>query len=77
MGKSGGEEAQETAWIEQRVTHPIPVISNLYNVLCNDMNGRKAPKNAIRLRDLNSKHLIEIRWRIIKGEYWKINRIKP
>ena len=42
---------------EQRVTHPIPVIPNHYNLLYNDMNGKiKNPQNnAERLRDLNSK----------------------
>ena len=38
----------------QRVTH-IQVISNHYNLLCNDTNGEKPQNNAERLRDLNSK----------------------
>jgi len=46
---------KKSACIEQRVTHPIPVIPNHYNLLYNDMNDKKLQNSTERLRDLNSK----------------------
>jgi len=47
---------KKSTCIEGRITHPIPVIPNHYNLLYNDMNGKKPQNSAERLRDLNSKH---------------------
>lgn len=47
---------KKSTCIEQRVTHPIPVMPNHYNLLYNDKNG-KIPQNSVeRLRNLNSQH---------------------
>jgi hypothetical protein len=35
---------KKSTCLEQRFTHPIPVISNHYNLLCNDTNGKKNPQ---------------------------------
>ena len=45
---------KKSTYIEQRISHPLPVIPNFYNLLCNDMNGDKPQNSAERLRDLNS-----------------------
>ena len=45
---------KKSTCLEQRVTHPVPVIPNHYNLLYNDMNGKKPQNSAERLRDLNS-----------------------
>jgi hypothetical protein len=55
--KVAARKHKKSTCIEQKVTHPVPVISNHYNILCNDTNGKKPPDNAESLRDLNSKHV--------------------
>jgi len=35
---------KKSTCIEQRITHPIPVIPNRYNLLYNNMNVKKTPK---------------------------------
>jgi len=35
---------KKSTCIERRITHPLPLIPNSYNVLYNDMNGKKTPK---------------------------------
>jgi hypothetical protein len=46
---------KKSTCIGERVTHHIQVISNRYNLLCNDTNGGEPQNKAERLRDLNSK----------------------
>jgi hypothetical protein len=38
--KSVVRKHKKSTCIEQMVTHPVPVISNCYNLLCNDTNGK-------------------------------------
>jgi len=52
-----GRKHKKSTCIGQMVTHHIQVISNCYNLLCNDMNGEKPQNNAKRLGDLNAKHI--------------------
>jgi len=39
---------KKSTCIGQRVTHHIQVISNRYNLLCNDTNGKKKPKTMLK-----------------------------
>lgn len=68
---------KKSTCIGQRITHHIQVISNRYNLLCKDMNGKKPQNNAERLRDLNSKGISRDKrknhkWRILEKKLHKI-----
>jgi len=38
---------KKSTCIDQRVTHPVPAISNCYNLLCYDTNGEKTPMRKV------------------------------
>ena len=68
---------KKSTCIGQRVTHHIQVISNHYNLLCNDMSGEKPQNNAERLRDLNSKGISRDKmknhkWRVLEKKLHKV-----
>jgi hypothetical protein len=78
--KVAARKHKKSTCIGQRVTHHIQVISNCYNLLFNDTNGKKPQNNAERLRDLNSKginrdKMKNHKWRVLEKKLHKVNII--
>jgi hypothetical protein len=69
--KGAARKHKKSTGIEQRVTQPVPVISNRYNLLCTDTKGEKPPNNAESLRDLNPKHVSTDRMKNHKRSFGK------
>jgi len=68
---------KKSTCIGQTVTHHIQVISNCYNLLCNDTNGEKPQNNVKRLGDLNAKGISRdkmknCKWRVLEKKLHKV-----